>query len=207
MPCRLRWVVWRVKWINVRKRDLYSNIIPQSIITRCSSSMWRAIFGWDTCRFSFSSEIQLSNRRGETRRWRWLFLKSGERGLQCWACLNSHRLLLLPAAAKLLGISLSRGQCWPWVELGLLNRGIPHFVATQTLSPWSEDQGDPQDRPQSFSALQVKAGEAESWFWELAWLSTPFHPGVLLENQMPGKERSNFKGLLSYMRSVPFPLR
>lgn len=93
------------------------------------------------------------------------------------------------------------------VELGLSNRGIPHFVAIQALSPWAEDQGGPQDRPQCFSALQANAGEAESWFLEFAWLSTPFHPGVLLENQTPRKERSNFKGLFSYMRSVPFPLR
>lgn len=146
MPCRLCWVVWRVKWINVHERDLYSNIILQSIITRCSSSMLRVIFGQDTCRFPFSSEIQPSKRRGDTRRWRWYF-QNRERGcLQRWACLNSHRLLLLPAAAKLLWISLSHSQCWPCGWTWALEQRDSTFCGnTDTLTPtWGSGRPEGQ---------------------------------------------------------------
>lgn len=207
MPCWLRWVAWRVKWINVHERDLYSNIILQSIITRCSSSMLRVIFGWDACRFPFSSEIQPSKKRGETRKWRWYF-QNRERGAfsigPVWTHVAFCCFRLLQSYCEPVFPMVSAGLV---VELGLSNRGNPHFVATQTLSPRPEDQGGPQDRPQSFCALQVNAGEAESWFCEFAWLSTPVHPGVLLENQMPGKEEVILKGLFSYMRSVSFHLR
>lgn len=107
----------------------------------------RVILGWGTCRFYSSSEIRPSKRKGKTEGAGLLFPKSGARGLQLWAFLNSLHPSLAPAAAKLFWISLFRCERWSrgtrcWVP----EVRITVFIATCTPLPWEVREACKMDR-------------------------------------------------------------
>lgn len=98
------------------------------------------MFGWDTGRFSFSSETQPSKRREKTRRQRWYF-QNQERGLQPWAFLNHVTLcclwLLWSYSALFASWGWPHGNTW---ALELRNSTFHRNTYTLSFLPWESGQ-------------------------------------------------------------------